>query len=65
MESPRIYVPYVINQLVEFTYNNGYQASLKMITFEVLYGRKCRVPISWSRIEDQLVLGPDLLKDTE
>ena len=26
--------------LVEFAYNNGYQTSLNMITFEALYGRK-------------------------
>jgi hypothetical protein len=26
--------------LVEFSYNNGYQASLKMNPFETLYGRK-------------------------
>jgi hypothetical protein len=26
--------------LVEFSYNNGYQASLKMIPFEAIYGRK-------------------------
>jgi transposase InsO family protein len=26
--------------LVEFSYNNGYQDSLKMSTFEALYGRK-------------------------
>jgi hypothetical protein len=26
--------------LVEFVDNNGYQASLKMIPFEALYGRK-------------------------
>src|ERR1043165_3505799 len=25
----------------EFSYNNRYQASLKMVPFEVLYGRKC------------------------
>jgi hypothetical protein len=25
--------------LVEFTYNNGYQASLKMSPFEALYGK--------------------------
>jgi transposase InsO family protein len=29
---------------VEFSYNNGYQESLKMSPFEVLYGCKCRTP---------------------
>ena len=32
----------------EFSYNNGYQASLKMAPFEVLYGRKCRTLLNWS-----------------
>ena len=27
--------------LVEFAYNNGYQASAKMSPFEIMYGRKC------------------------
>ena len=33
--------------LVEFAYNNGYHASLRMIPFEALYGRRCRTPVSW------------------
>jgi transposase InsO family protein len=32
--------------LAEFSYNNSYQASLKMATFEALYGRRCRTPFS-------------------
>ena len=31
--------------LVEFAYNNSYQASIGMAHFEALYGRKCRTPI--------------------
>ena len=31
--------------LVEFSYNNSFQASIQMAPYEVLYGRKCRSPI--------------------
>jgi hypothetical protein len=32
--------------LVDFAYINGYHASLKMIPFEELYGKKCNTPVS-------------------
>jgi hypothetical protein len=32
----------------EFSYNNGYQESLKMAPFEMLYGHRCRTPLFWS-----------------
>ena len=48
--------------LVEFAYNNHYQASTKLSPFEILYGRKCNSPIKWSNLVDRLMLGPDLLK---
>ncbi|GJX10412.1 putative reverse transcriptase domain-containing protein [Tanacetum coccineum] len=32
--------------LVEFSYNNSYQASIKAATYEVMYGRKCRSLVS-------------------
>ena len=51
--------------MVEFAYNNHYQASAKYIPFEILYGRKCNTPISWSNPVDRLVLGPKLLKEME
>ena len=51
--------------LVEFDYNNGYQAPLKMSPFEVLYGRKCHTPVSWDNPADRIVLGPDMLKEME
>jgi IS30 family transposase len=31
--------------LAEFSYNNSYQASLKMALFDALYGRRCRTPL--------------------
>ena len=51
--------------LVEFAYNNGYQASLKMSPFEALYGRKCNTPVSWDNPVDKAVVGPDLLRETK
>ena len=51
--------------LVEFSYNNHYQASARYSPFEILYGRKCNTPISWSNPVDRLVLGPELLKEME
>ena len=61
---------YVVNQptkwedyihLVEFAYNNNYQASLKMSSFEVLYGIWCKVPMSWGNLEDIMALEPYML----
>jgi IS30 family transposase len=31
----------------EFSYNNSYQASLKMSPLQALYGRNCRTPLHW------------------
>jgi transposase InsO family protein len=33
----------------EFSYNNGYQASIEMTPFEALYRRQCRTPLFWSQ----------------
>jgi hypothetical protein len=51
--------------LVNFVYNNGYQASIKMSPFETLYGRKCNTPVSWDNPTDRVVIGPNLLKEVE
>ena len=52
-------------QLAEFAYNNHYQASSRYSPFEILYGRKCNTPISWSNPFDMLVLALELLKEME
>lgn len=36
--------------LVEFAYNNSYQASIGMVPIATLYGRKCRSPLSWDDV---------------
>ena len=59
MDKPSKWEDYL--HLVEFAYNNGYQASLKMSPFEELYGRKCNAPVSWDNLEDRVVVGSNLL----
>ncbi len=49
----------------EFSYNNSYQASLKMAPFEALYGRKCRTPLMWSEVGERSLFGPAIIKDAE
>ena len=51
--------------LVEFSYNNSYHSSLGMAPFEALYGCKCYTPISWDRIEDQIIVGLKMLREME
>src|SRR3954471_621273 len=49
----------------EFSYNNSYQASLKMAPFEVLYERKCRTPLNWSETGERTLIGPDIIQHAE
>ncbi|KAL4272854.1 hypothetical protein GQ457_13G014870 [Hibiscus cannabinus] len=51
--------------LVEFTYNNNYQASIQTAPFEALYGWKCKTSLCWSELGENKVLGPQLLRETE
>ena len=50
--------------LVEFSYNNSYQASIQMAPYEALYGRSCRSPICWIEVGESSITGPDLIRDT-
>ena len=50
--------------LVEFTYNNNYQTSIQMASYEALYRRPCRSPICWSEVGESFITGPDLIRDT-
>ena len=50
--------------LVEFAYNNNYQASIQMTPYEALYGRPCRSPVCWMELGERFSIGLDLVKDT-
>ena len=50
--------------LMEFAYNNSYQATIQMAPFEALYGRKCRSPLHWDEIGErdslEVSVGPEM-----
>ena len=50
--------------LVEFAYNNNYQASIQMAPYEALYGRPCKSPLCWTEVGEKSITGPDLIRDT-
>jgi hypothetical protein len=49
----------------ELSYNNIYQASLKMSSFQALYGRNCRTPLHWDQPGETQVFGSDILLKAE
>ena len=50
--------------LVEFAYNNSYQASKQMAPYEALYGRPCRSLLCWTEVGESSITSPDLIRDT-
>ena len=63
MDKPSKWEDYL--HLVEFVYNNHFQALARLSPFEILYGRMCNTPISWRNLVNRIMLGPNLLKDME
>jgi transposase InsO family protein len=49
----------------EFSYNNSYQARLKMSPFETLYDRKCRTPLFLDQTRGRQFFGPELIQEAE
>ena len=50
--------------LMEFAYNNSYQASIHMAPYEALYGRPCKSLICWTEVGESSITGPYLIRDT-
>jgi len=51
--------------LVQFSYKNGYEASLRMSSFEEIYGKKCNRPVSWHNPTNTTMVGLELLREME
>ncbi|GJU60949.1 putative reverse transcriptase domain-containing protein [Tanacetum coccineum] len=50
--------------LAEFSYNNSYQANIKVAPYKALYGRKCRSPVCWAEVREAQLTGPELVQET-
>jgi hypothetical protein len=51
--------------LAEFTYNNSYQESIKIVPFEALYGRKCRTPLNCIEPGERRYYGIDFVEEAK
>ena len=51
--------------LMEFAYNNSYQSSIGMASYKALYGRRCRTPVCWTKLNEHKVIGLDIVKYIE
>ena len=50
--------------LMEFAYNNSYQASIGMAPYEALYGRKCQTPVYWDEVGERKLVGLEIVQVT-
>jgi hypothetical protein len=48
-----------------FSYNNSYQATLKVSLFETLYGRKCKTPLFLDQTRGRQFFVPELVQEAE
>ncbi|WVZ93838.1 LOW QUALITY PROTEIN: hypothetical protein U9M48_039792 [Paspalum notatum var. saurae] len=49
----------------EFSYNNSYQASIKMSLFQALYGKRCRMRLHWDQPGEKQLFGPEIIEDAD
>jgi len=50
--------------LIEFSYNNSFQASIGMAPYEALYGRRCRSPVHWYETREKELVSTDFIRRT-
>ena len=49
--------------LIEFSYSNRYYSSIRMASFEALYGRRCRSLVGWFKVGESSILGPKIIHE--
>jgi hypothetical protein len=54
-----------ISSLVDFSYNNNYQESVKMSPFKALYERSYCTPLSWSKLAERVIFTPDIVTEAK
>ncbi|GJX71029.1 putative reverse transcriptase domain-containing protein [Tanacetum coccineum] len=50
--------------LDEFSNNNIYHTSIRCEPFEALYGRKCRSPVVWAKVDKSQMIGHEIVQET-
>ena len=50
--------------LTELTYNNRYQMSISMTSFEALYDKNCKSPSYWTEVRETEIMGPYIMLET-
>ncbi|GJW95434.1 putative reverse transcriptase domain-containing protein [Tanacetum coccineum] len=50
--------------LDEFSYNNSYHASIKVVPFEALYSQKRRSPVCWAEVGEIQLTDPEIVQET-
>jgi hypothetical protein len=51
--------------LVEFAYYNNYQSTIKMVPFEFIYMRPCRMALSCDQLEHMVLVRPEAIQEME
>jgi hypothetical protein len=51
--------------LVEFAYNKNFHSSIGIPLYKDLYGRPCMTSLIWERLEDRVIVGPELIQEME
>jgi transposase InsO family protein len=49
----------------EFSYNNSFQASLRMAPYKALYRRKCRTALAWSEVGERTLFWLAIIEEAE